>query len=87
MGRTRAEPREVGRGPLSIPEVSAHDIYRGMRVRFVDDLSGDIGRVVGWEDSDPDAGVLESITVEWPNRGVVDYAPNEQAIQPVEGDA
>lgn len=69
---------------LTNPEFSAHDLYVGMRVRFVDDPSGDIGRVIGWEATDQDAGLLESISVEWPSGEVVEYAANEQAILPVD---
>ena len=69
---------------LMVPEFSAQDIYVGMTVRFADDDSGDIGRVVGWETVDEDSGVLESIRVEWPSGEVVEYAPNGQAIVPTE---
>lgn len=69
---------------LMCPEFSAHDLYVGMRVRFVDDPAGDIGRVIGWEGIDEETGMIESITVEWPNGEVVEYAPNDEAITPVD---
>jgi hypothetical protein len=86
LGWDELEPALAGsaHNAHTIPQFSAHDIYKGMRVRFIDDPSGDIGKIVEWETSDEEAGMVESISVEWPSGEVVEYASNEQAIEPVE---
>jgi hypothetical protein len=76
---------DAGEHALMPQEITAGDIYVGMRVRFADDdETGAVGRVVSWEVDADEAELLDSISVEWPDGEVGVYSPLEQELAPAD---
>lgn len=74
---------EAVHDPLMERELSARDLYAGMRVKLCDHEDGPIGKVVSWRLMEGLTTVVEAISVQWPDGRVVEFCPAERVIVPV----
>lgn len=69
---------------LTDRELSARDLFVGMRVRQVDGDPEEIGTVLSWTFSPSEPDLLDLITVEWRNGEVCEYSPAEHEFEPLD---
>jgi hypothetical protein len=75
---------ESMRFAMSQRELSANDIFVGMRVRIGDPERLEFGRIVSWDIADKATGSLEMILVEMDDGSVLDFIPAEGMLIPVD---